>query len=579
MRFFNTTGPMVAADHYCIPPLDRLDLDDLLMLVRQKRYFVLHAPRQTGKTTALLALQERLHADGYRCVYANVEEGQTAREDVGRAMRAVLGELGYRARSALDDEFLDGVWPDLLARYGADRALGEALSRWAAADPRPLVLLVDEIDALVGDSLVSVLRQLRAKYDRRPAEFPQSVVLCGIRNVRDYRIHSGSANAAVAGGSAFNVRAESLRLGDFSRDEVAALLGQHTAETGQAFTAGALETVWERTQGQPWLVNALADDACFRHKAGRDRSRPIDAEAILAAQERLILRRETHLDQLADKLREERVRRVVEPLLSGGAETRTFTDRDLEYVRDLGLVARDRPVRIANPIYAEVVPRELTWVTQEEFEHDTAWYVDADGGLDARALLSAFQTFFREHSEHWRQRFLYQEAWPQLLLQAFLQRVVNSGGRIEREYGLGRGRTDLLIVWPRGGGEAGANGPGAGGPGIGRAAAGSGEAPGRTARVGGGDRGRGVQGARSGEAPGRTARVDRIVIECKVSHGSLERTTAAGLEQTAAYMDRCAAQEGHLVIIDRAEGKTWDEKVFHRRMASLGGVPVDVWGM
>ena len=588
MRFFNTTGPMVAADHYCIPPLDRLDLDELLMLVRQKRYFVLHAPRQTGKTTALLALQERLHADGYRCVYANVEEGQTAREDVERAMRAVLGELGYRARSALDDEFLDGVWPDLLARYGADRALGEALSRWAAADPRPLVLLVDEIDALVGDSLVSVLRQLRAKYDRRPAAFPQSVVLCGIRNVRDYRIHSGSANAVVAGGSAFNVRAKSLRLGDFSRDDVLALLGQHTAQTGQAFTAGALDRVWERTQGQPWLVNALAAEACFEDRAGRDRSRPIDAGAILAAQERLILRRETHLDQLADKLQEERVRRVVEPLLSGG-EARTFTDRDLEYVRDLGLIAADDPLRIANPIYAEVVPRELTYAVQAGLTEEMAWYVDADGGLDVRALLAAFQTFFREHSEHWSQRFQYQEAWPQLLLQAFLQRVVNSGGRIEREYGLGRGRTDLLIVWPRGGGEAGASGPGAsgpgasgpgaGGPGIGRAAAGSGEAPGRTARVGGGDRGRGVQGARSGEAPGRTARGDRIVIECKVLHGSLERTTAAGLEQTAAYMDRCAAQEGHLVIVDRAAGKTWDEKVFHRRMASPGGVPVDVWGM
>ena len=143
------------------------------------------------------------------------------------------------------------------------------------------------------------------------------------------------------------------------------------------------------------------------------------------------------------------MRRVVEPLLSG-AETRTFTDRDVEYTRDLGLVARDAPFRIANPIYAEVVPRELTWVAQEEFEQEAAWYVDADGGLNVRKLLAAFQTFFREHSEHWSKRFLYQEAWPQLLLQAFLHRIVNSGGRIEREYGLGRGRTDLLIVWPRG---------------------------------------------------------------------------------------------------------------------------------
>ena len=549
MRFFNTTGPVVAADHYRIPPLSRLDLDDLLRLVREKRYFVLHAPRQTGKTSVLLALRDRLHADGCRCVYANVEGAQTAREDVGRAMRAVLGELASRARTTLGDEFLDGIWPGLLTKYAPDEVLIEALARWAAADPRPLVLLIDEIDALVGDSLLAVLRQLRAGYDQRPRNFPQSVMLCGVRDVRDYRIHSGSANTAVAGGSAFNVKAESLRLGDFSRAEVAALLGQHTAETGQAFTAGALETVRERTQGQPWLVNALAYDACFRHKAGRDRSRPIDAEAVLAAQERLILRRETHLDQLADKLQEERVRRVVEPLLSG-AEARTFTGRDLEYVRDLGLVARDRPVRIANPIYAEVVPRELTWVAQEEFEHDTAWYVDADGGLDARALLAAFQTFFREHSEHWRQRFLYQEAWPQLLLQAFLQRVVNSGGRIEREYGLGRGRTDLLIVWPRGDGEAGAGVP-------------------RAGETGGG----------GGEVPSAGRQVDQVVIECKVLHGSPERTIAEGLEQTAAYMDRCAAAEGHLLIIDRGAGKRWDDKVFHRRMTSRAGAAVDVWGM
>ena len=286
MRFFNTTGPVVAADRYRIPPLSRLDLDDLLRLVREKRYFVLHAPRQTGKTSALLALRDRLNADGYRCVYANVEGAQTAREDAGRALRAVLGGLASRARMTLGDEFLDGVWPDLLAKYGPDHALGEALARWAAADARPLVLLIDEIDALVGDSLLAVLRQLRAGYDQRPRNFPQSVMLCGVRDVRDYRIHSGSANTAVAGGSAFNVKAESLRLGDFSRAEVAALLGQHTAETGQAFTAGALETVWERTQGQPWLVNALAYDACFRHKAGRDRSLPIDAEAVLTAQER-----------------------------------------------------------------------------------------------------------------------------------------------------------------------------------------------------------------------------------------------------------------------------------------------------
>ena len=522
MRFFNTAGPIKPARHYSIPPLERLDLNEVLALIRNEKYFVLHAPRQTGKTSTLLALRDLLNAeDACRCVYVNVEGGQAMREAVEPAMRVILGEFASRARS-MGDEFLPKVWSGIFAEYGPG-ALGEALARWAEADPKPLVLLIDEIDALVGDALLAVLRQLRAGYDRRPEHFPQSVLLCGVRDVRDYRIHSKQANAAIAGGSAFNIKSRSLRLGDFSPQQVQALLAQHTAETGQAFTAEALAMIWTQTQGQPWLVNALADQACFRDGAS-DRRAPITADAIGQAREQLIQRGETHLDQLTDKLQEDRVRRVVEPLLSGG-DKRRFTDRDLEYVRDLGLVAPDRPLRIANPIYAEVIPRELTWVAQEELDQETAWYVEADGSLNVDKLMAAFQTFFREHSEHWVTRFQYQEAGPQLLLQAFLQRIVNSGGRVEREYGLGRRRTDLLILWPQGG------------------------------------------------------QTRKIVVECKVLHKSLEQTIAEGLEQTAGYMDRCAAEAGHLVIFDRRAARRWEDKVFRDRRASARGVEIDLWGM
>ena len=320
------------------------------------------------------------------------------REAVEPAMRVIVGALASRARS-VGDPFLYGVWTGIMANFGAG-ALAEALMRWCEAEPRPVVLLVDEIDTLVGDTLISVLRQLRAGYDLRPSGFPQSVVLCGVRDVRDYRIRSSAENTMVTGGSAFNVKAASLRLGDFTQADVRALLAQHTAETGQPFTREALGTVWRQTCGQPWLVNALCRQACFDSESGRDRSRAIAAADLLDAQEHLILNRVTHLDQLADQLREDRVRRVVEPLLSGG-DRRAFSGRDLEYVRDLGLVARAGPVRIANPIYAEVVPRELTWVVQEELAQDLAWYVDADGGLDLDKLLAAFQGFSREHSEHW----------------------------------------------------------------------------------------------------------------------------------------------------------------------------------
>ena len=527
MRFFNTSGPVVAEDHYHVPPLARFDLAELRRLIGQKRYFILHAPLQTGKTSALLALQDLLNAEGaYRCVYVNVEGGQAMREDVRAAMEVILSQMAMQARVGAGDAFLTEAWPAIFAEHGS-AALGEALSRWAEADSRPLVLLIDEFDALVGDSLLAVLRQLRAGYHLRPKGFPQSVVLCGVRDVRDYRIHSKSAGTMVAGGSAFNVKAESLRLGDFSRGEMHALLEQHTEETRQPFAADGLEAVWTQTQGQPWLVNALAYETCFRGDLAADRSRPVTEAAVMLAREALILRRDTHLDQLTDKLQEDRVWRVVEPLLVGAAESR-YTARDVEYVRDLGLIAADPPLRMANPIYAEVVPRELTWLAQDDLPHDPAWYVDdADGALRLDKLLEAFQEFYREHSEHWAERYGFREAGSQLLLQAFLQRVVNSGGRIDREYALGSGRTDLLISWPEGG------------------------------------------------------RVRKYVVECKVRHArrGLERTLAEGVDQTAAYMDRCGAEAGHLVVFDREGERSWEEKVFQQRRSAPNGAEIAVWGM
>ena len=147
-----------------------------------------------------------------------------------------------------------------------------------------------------------------------------------------------------------------------------------------------------------------------------------------------------------------------------------------------------------------------------------------------RQLLAAFQEYFRENSEHWVERFGYKEAGPQLLLQAFLQGIVNSGGRIAREYGLGRMRTDLLVVWPV-----------------------------------------------SGEGVRPEAR-QKVVIECKLLHGGLDRTAAQGLRQTCAYMERAGSDEGHLVIFDRTGGAKWDEKIYCRE-EQAGGQRITVWRM
>ena len=111
------------------------------------------------------------------------------------------------------------------------------------------------------------------------------------------------------------------------------------------------------------------------------------------------------------------------------------------------LHAPDAPLRMANPIYREAVPRELGYVLQDSLDVLVAWCVDDDGRLDMTKLLTAFGAFFGEHAEHWLGHFQdYRETGPQFILQSYLQRVVNGGVCIMREYGLGRGRTDLLVL-------------------------------------------------------------------------------------------------------------------------------------
>ncbi|MCP5054056.1 MAG: ATP-binding protein, partial [bacterium] len=179
-----------------------------------------------------------------------------------------------------------------------------------------------------------------------------------------------------------------------------------------------------------------------------DREKEITVEMIRTAKENLILRRETHLNQLADKLKENRVKKVLLPILSGAKDIPEIPDDDLDYVSDLGLIVKRPNLRIANRIYQEVIPRQLTYTIQGTLSQETSWYIKDDGSLDMDKLLTAFQDFFRKHFESWVEGFNYKEAGAQLLLQAFLQRIVNGGGRVEREYGFGRERTDLLVVWP-----------------------------------------------------------------------------------------------------------------------------------
>ncbi len=241
-KFFNTAGPAQEDIHYTLNPLRRVRYDEISQLIDQRKYFVLHAPRQTGKTTSLLAMVAQINAEGrYHCVYVNVEAAQTARGDVLRGMRAILSRLESAARQLLGSPIPDAE--ALRAKNDGDVMLIEALESLCGVLDKPLVLFIDEIDALIGDTLISVLRQLRDGYAKRPALAPIAVILCGVRDVRDYRIHTAGGEI-ITGGSCFNVKAKSLRLGDFSQEDIRELYEQHTQATGQVFEESVYPEVW-----------------------------------------------------------------------------------------------------------------------------------------------------------------------------------------------------------------------------------------------------------------------------------------------------------------------------------------------
>ncbi len=252
MRWFNTTGPCQPDIHYMLPPLTRLPT--LERLIVQRNYFVIHAPRQTGKTTAMLALAQQLTESGnYTAVLLSAEVGAPFGNDIDAAEKALLGSWRGAIQATLPAELHPPFWPKL--EVGSRIQI--VLQRWAEASSRPLVILIDEIDTLQDSALITLLRQVRDGYPRRPDHFPQSLALIGLRDVRDYKVATGSSGRLNTS-SPFNIKVESLTLRDFTRQEVVMLYAQHTQDTGQVFTPEAIDRAFELTQGQPWLVNAMA---------------------------------------------------------------------------------------------------------------------------------------------------------------------------------------------------------------------------------------------------------------------------------------------------------------------------------
>jgi hypothetical protein len=455
-RWFNISGPCNSDDHYILSPTVRLP--SLERLIKQRSYFIIHAPRQTGKTTAILALAEQITENKQYCaVTLSVEVGNAFNNDIGAAELAILDTWRDTIAIRLPADLQPPDWA-----YGSPgQRIRSSLQVWAQNCPRPIILFIDEIDSLENQVLISVLRQLRDGYTNRPKNFPSSIGLIGLRDLRDYKVASGGSETVARVGfrpgkllnpkgdrlntaSPFNIKDRSLTMRDFNVAEVAELYQQHTEDTGQVFTPEAVEIAFDLTQGQPWLVNSLAKEIV--EELVTDTQEAITVEHIHQAKEILIARRDTHLDSLAERLNETRIKAIIEPMLAG-LELGNVPADDIQFVLDLGLckINPQGGLVIANPIYREVLPRVLTVTPMASLPTIVPTWLTKEGELDVDALLEAFIDFWRQHGEPLLVTTSYHEIAPHIVLMSFLHRVVNGGGTLEREYAIGTGRMDLCL--------------------------------------------------------------------------------------------------------------------------------------
>lgn len=445
MRTFTTEGPCDPARHYHLPAAPRLPAAPFL--VDQGAYFFLRAPRRTGKTTTLRALARKLTDEGrHAALTCSAVVGEPAGDDLVRCQNALLASLRLSAEHDLPPELRPPPFPT-----SADATLlWAALDAWARVCPLPIVLFFDGIDTLHGAALRSILRQLEVGFGRRPAHFPWSVVLSSELDLRVEMVASGGEPVRTGTSGPFDVAASSETLPAFTEDEIRALYSQHTADTGQAFEEAASALAFSLSAGHPFLVQALGREVTSLVPAPS----PITESHMLAASRRLVERRVTPIDHLASRLAEPRVRRVVEPLLSGSVRVALAHEDDVRFARDLGLVAPTDPARIEGGIHHALVPRLASAGVSRAVTEDPSRFFTTDGRLDMDALLHAFAVFFATHGDELVSALPYRDVGAELVLLGFLYRMLEGRGHVDVDYGGLRGRIDVTLSVPLAGGGA-----------------------------------------------------------------------------------------------------------------------------
>jgi hypothetical protein len=438
-----------------LPVLPRLPEKEVNKMINGQYYFVMRAPRQSGKTTCLKLLTQKINSEGiYYALFCSLASLQII-TDRNEAITAVYDKINQSMSASQIPLIKDkaDTYDSLPGITSPNRKIRIIISRLCEDLDKDLIIFFDEADCLINGGLISFLSQLRDGFIDRTEpgnKFPRSIALVGMRDVRDYfcQVRPDLDSKGLA--SPFNVKKKVFTLANFTRSEIGTLYRQHTEASGQIFEESAIDRAWYWSEGQPWLVNSLADEV-VDNILQNDYSLTIDGKLIDKAAEVLIKRRDTHIDSLLERLKEPRISQIVESVIMGKPRLPvSVTVDDRQYALELGLLKRKSGVlKAANPIYQEVILRTLSFGYEEDEFGQTPKLTKSKrwvkgGRLDMKALLKEFQRYWRENSGVIDSIEGYPEALAHLVLGAFFQRILNGGVEsLQREYALGRRRLDF----------------------------------------------------------------------------------------------------------------------------------------
>ncbi|MYH79527.1 hypothetical protein F4009_14750 [Candidatus Poribacteria bacterium] len=451
MRRFGTQGPVNPEQHYVVPRTE--ELTEFIKRVKEGRYIVIFAPRQTGKTTFFYAAMDILASEEltYLPIHLDFEAYKNLApsdfysnltEDIREEIENIYHKRGEVPSEALRDFLENTTLTDNVSMLRGFKALARVLEN------QQVVILIDEFDGIPPASVSDFLYALRRIYiSRTSPRCPHSLGIVGVKSIAqlDY-------DRSV---SPFNIH-DDFALPNFTLSQVQELFGQYTAEVGQAFAPEVIESIHKQTGGQPFLVNRFAQ--ILTEEMDIPKTEALTITHFSEAHEQLLEENNTNLTHLTTNIRrnprfESLLMRIM--LYEEGVPFSLRNDL-INELATYGVLARgtDRMCKIANPIYLHCILQAfkpiVNGLERDYFPEDTDGfqYLTSDGQIQMERLMDNFRDFIARAGF----RILQvpetpQEFIGQHLLFAYLdQFVVSVNGAMYMEVPTGRGRMDLIIL-------------------------------------------------------------------------------------------------------------------------------------